>query len=454
LTRTAKTVFKQTAFILLFALIVRAVVLAMGSDTFADDPDSYARLAVNYSESGVLGFENATNKTVSPTAFRPPLYPWLLSFLVVDGELRTTGVGLLHLMMGIASVWLTLSIGRRLGLGLAWLAACAVALDPLLIRASQLLMTETLATFTGLLAWRLWLAIVVSRSPVARGEGSVRRQVLFDSLLLICLGLAFGLAILARPTAAPWAALCVIGLFFVGDRCWKRNFRSCMIVSCGVMVCVVPWALRNWSQLGKPIWATSHGGYTLLLANNPTLYQHFIHDGPSRDWDAESFHAAWAHRAEHEPSELLNEQYWLSPDVDMKATVLRDSSELDDNRLAYSVARATIERHPGTFLLSCVYRGLWFWALWPNDSQSLIKTAAIGLWYAFWTILAIVGFCLVFLRRELRCWLPALLLIFCLTGLHAIYWGNMRMRGPLMPAVYLLALLSFPPIDRSHRPSP
>ena len=40
----------------------------------------------------------------------------------------------------------------------------------------------------------------------------------------------------------------------------------------GVLLVLSPWAIRNQLQFGRPIVTTTHGGYTLLLANNPEFY--------------------------------------------------------------------------------------------------------------------------------------------------------------------------------------
>ncbi len=62
------------------------------------------------------------------------------------------------------------------------------------------------------------------------------------------------------------------------------------------------WTWRNQRQLGKPIWATTHGGYTLLLGNNPSYYQYLNSDAPiGQAWDARSFLERWDHRLESDP---------------------------------------------------------------------------------------------------------------------------------------------------------
>ena len=100
-----------------------------------------------------------------PTAYRPPLYPVLLSNLPsADGQqVSLVKVALVHLALGVATVWLTWLTVRRLmeiqigppGLLIApLLAGLIVACDPILLNQQALVMTETLAAFLAILS--LW----------------------------------------------------------------------------------------------------------------------------------------------------------------------------------------------------------------------------------------------------------------------------------------------------------
>ncbi len=190
--------------------------------------------------------------------------------------------------------------------------------------------------------------------------------------------------------------------------------------------------IRNRRELGEPIWTTTHGGYTLLLANNPLMYDHFNNNGPGRDWDADNFHQHWSMRRQGDPT---TDQFWKAP---VNNSANPDIQELYDDRLAQSAALATIKRDPKTFLLSCVYRLGWLWAVFPYG-VAVNQQWMIGAWYTLWYIMAIVG--LIRLREALtsRVWLLPLTLLLLLTAIHAIYWSNMRMRAPLMPIVYIVA---------------
>jgi hypothetical protein len=204
-----------------------------------------------------------------------------------------------------------------------------------------------------------------------------------------------------------------------GCTCWKRRINDCVLVACIAGSCVVPWTLRNYSVLGKPIWATTHGGYTLLLANNPSIYAHFQDQGGSRGWDPFAFHADWARH------ELLG--------------------ELEQDSLAYELAGDTIRHNPRMFLLSSLYRLGWLWALWPHV-ESLVVKVVIGLWYGTLMLSALLGLgiALFGLRRRGNgegwgAWVVPLALVISLTTIHSIFWSNMRMRAPATVALAVAA---------------
>lgn len=474
--------------VLLLSLAVRGWTLWSGQASLHEDPDAYARLAVNWSQSGTFGID-APDGSVQPTAYRPPLYPWLLSWFVAPnavngGSLPTLAVAALHLLLGLVTIWCTWSIAHDLRLRYPALPALLVACDPLLLRASQLVMTETIAACLSVVAWKLWLAVYANNfssaaqldtpqhcppqrdlaqldvAAVAKtlGQPACGTKSLGElrcrALGLVALGGVFGLSILARPTAAPWVALCVVGLALFGNGSggsWPARLRNALIVSLVAATCLAPWVIRNLGEFGKPIWATTHGGYTLLLANNPLLYQHFKEHGPSRAWNAEPFHARWAQRLDPGLSLSPAERaFWLAP-LPPSGQPARHIAELDEDRIAYSAARQTIARQPLMFSLSSLYRIGWLWAAWPNDA-SVIARLAIGMWYLLTYGCAIAGtwhWIKHFgLRKWLQAWWLPLMLLISLTLLHAVFWSNMRMRAPAS-AVLAVAAGSMLLADRS-----
>ena len=211
------------------------------------------------------------------------------------------------------------------------------------------------------------------------------------------------------------------------------SIRNAAVVGMVLLVTLMPWVIRNARMLGTPIWTTTHGGYTLLLANNPSLYAHFRANGPSRDWDASDFHRHWADRHNGDPTQAA---FWQKPITE--AVTEPPIEELSDDRLAQQSAKATIAREPAMFALSCLYRVGWFWALAPHEAGRSTRLA-IGAWYAFWFLCALWGVVRIGRAWGSPAWLAPAAFVLTLTLVHAVYWSNMRMRAPLMPIVYVVA---------------
>ena len=206
----------------------------------------------------------------------------------------------------------------------------------------------------------------------------------------------------------------------------------------GVLIVLSPWAIRNQLQFGRPIVTTTHGGYTLLVANNPEFYQWLGTGAWGSVWRADRFNADWNQRKPHD--------------------------ELQADRLAYREAWQTIRRAPGTFFYACLVRLGRFCSPLPHqvvaDEKPLgrLSRYLVALWYVMEFLLAAIG---VWRRGERRGergegtdalasppsafrlppspWLWGLLLIAGLLAPHAVYGTDMRMRGPVMPIVALAA---------------
>ena len=233
-----------------------------------------------------------------------------------------------------------------------------------------------------------------------------------------------------------------------------------------------PWAIRNQIQFGRPIVTTTHGGYTLLLANNPEFYDWLRSGSWGSVWQADQFNANWDRR--------------------------RSGNELQADRQAYAEAWQTIRAEPGTFLYACAVRIGRFWSPLPHqlaaDETPLRRLSryTVASWYLAEFTLAMLGIWRLFAFSPLplgegpgvraaerrggakeaistdapdardaltltlsqrerghvspsalplppSTWLWGFLLVACLLVGHVVYWTDMRMRAPAMPVVALLA---------------
>ena len=405
--------------VLLLALAVRIPVAAWRMDSLQDDRDHYRLLAQGLVQTGALTHPDHG----TPTAYRPPLYPLVLAAVGWTGA-GDIGMAGLHLLLGLATVALTLVIGLQLGLSRrAWWPAAGVAVDPLLVVGATLPMTETLfaALAMGL------LAVATSPSPPSNS----RR---------LLLGILLGLAALCRPSvwafAALWAAVVVC------RHCRKpqgadRSSRPQALATAlattlaGVALCIGPWLGRNLVVSGAPVLTSTHGGYTLLLGNNPEFYDQVVRRPLGTTWNDTTSDPG------HRPGEWRE-----SLEARLPTPPRGINSERQRDRFMYRLALSHAADDPVGFARACLLRVLRFWTPWPLESApgsawprtlkwavaawytAVLLAMLVGLWRAPWTVHP--G------------WQTPLLFLLALSLVHVVFWSTMRMRAPVMPVVFLL----------------
>jgi 4-amino-4-deoxy-L-arabinose transferase-like glycosyltransferase len=396
--------------LLLLAAGLRCGTVLARSQRLSADPDAYRLIAENLAQRGVFS-RSSHSVPAEPTAFRPPLYPLLLAAVACDGHVTPAAVAAVQVVAGSLTVVLVWLLGQWWGAGRqSCLAAILVAADPILLNQSGEVMTETLATLLcvlGLLALTHWS----HRGTYLAG---------------ILAGAAMGLAILCRPTFLIWAVLC--GSYtIVAERSWKR-VRQGVVFTIALGAVLLPWGVRNQWIFGRPIVTTTHGGYTLLLANNPFFYNHLRTKTWGSVWDARELQPLLTADADNNPV--------ASPKV---------HAEIEMDRRLYELARQTIQQQPGMFLYASLVRVGYLWSplahqIDPQESpRAMWMRWGAAVWYLAVFGLAAAG--AFRLRGKLlkTPWVWGTLCVLALTLVHSVYWTNMRMRAPVMPIVALVA---------------
>jgi hypothetical protein len=360
-----------------------------------DDPDRYLVMARALAQGQGYVWEGR------PTAYRPPLYPLILAPLVAVFRGRTAlawGVVGLHVALGAATVWLTGSAARRWGYsaGQCLAAATIVALDPVLVAQSRMVMTETptallLAASLAALAW-----------PDHRGASLG--------------GVAMGLAALCRPSTLPGAGLVATAGALLGPGRRKDRLIRGTLLMAGTATVLLPWAIRNALVLGEPVWTSTHGGYTLALANNPVYYAEVLDGPPGAVWSG------------------ANQQRWFDS---IGPRVAGLSEPAADRRLRDDALRL-IRAWPGDFFRAALARLGRFWGIAPAGA---VYPGWLRLATACWTVPLWIALALGLTRPALWSWpqIAAPAQVAALTVVHAAYWTDLRMRAPLVPAIALIA---------------
>jgi 4-amino-4-deoxy-L-arabinose transferase-like glycosyltransferase len=363
-----------------------------GSGSF-EDPDNYLPLAQSLCEGKGLAWNGR------PTAYRPPLYPVLLAPLVKFlGPRPILAIAILHLVLGAGTVGLTAVAARKWGISdrRVMAASAIVACDPVLLWQSRFVMTETLGAFLTALAF-VSLAQSRWRGAIAGG---------------VCLGLAG----LCRPSLLPGAGLIILGSLAAGPVHRREQAARSLAIAVSMAAVLAPWAIRNALIFGEPVVTTTHGGYTLALANNAPYYRDVLAGSPGRVW--------------------TGTDQWLWWDSVNRATAGMSEPQADRFFRA-TVVRLAIDQ-PATFLRACLDRLIRFWSVAPATAvySPLVRWATAAWTVPLWIAL-ILGLC----RRELWRWpqIAAPLAIAGLSLVHTLYWTDIRMRAPIVPAIALVA---------------
>ena len=235
------------------------------------------------------------------------------------------------------------------------------------------------------------------------------------------------------PARASCPAAGLAALAGAGRRAGRRGGPGSAgpsLLLAATVATLAPWAWRNARALGEPVWTTTHGGYTLALANNPAYYADVL-DGP--------------------PGAV-----WSGPN---QARLVRRGRPVDgrDDRARGRPAAPRDRRcgcsasGPATFLRASVARLGRFWGLAPVGRG--LSGAGSGWrrppgpsrsgsrWRSGWPgrpILAMAGG-------------RGAVVVIALTVVHLAYWTDLRMRAPIVPAIALIAAGARSPTVRRGR---
>lgn len=446
--------------LLVLTLAVRGGLLFAWFDKLQDDPDDYHLIAHNIVRFACFSIDDPADVgdrmgDPAPSAYRPPLYPVILSNLAVgkDQIIHWESIAALHLALGLATVWITWATARALQLGWAsYLAGVLVACDPILLNQQVLIMTETLAALCTVVAWGLLLRFHFDRNW-------------WNAALA---GAAIGFAALCRPTYLPW--LGVVGVFmlflqpgllfvpkFDGEQPKRKsaqwglrvlNAAALLVAGLGVMF---PWGWRNYQTFQRPLLTTTHGGYTLYLANNRQFYSYLRNDTSGLPWEPRDV-TTWGDRLQYKTSFRADRRVLLQK-LNPPSTALDYSREFTDDKIQATAAREAMQADPLGFVLAASYRvrQLWTPLSYKLPGDGTARTALRYLtaaWYVTVYALALIGG--IYLRGNLlrSPWLWGVLLCAIFTGVHVFYWSNLRMRAPLMPIVAVIAAVGAVQIEK------
>lgn len=392
-----------------------------GAQPFSD-PADYDHVAWNLAQG--VGFKLSGESGPYPTAFVPPLLPWITSLLY--GATRHHDY--------FSAVLLTCAIGALLplavsalgsavfGIGVGRVAGWLIVVHPLMVFFCGYLLTETL--FTLLFVLSLVASMEWVKTP-RRGRA-------------LGAGLLWGLTALARPTALPmplliglWAWIPLGLALAAGER-----LRQLAMLVLGLALVVAPWTIRNAVALHAFVPVTTGAGGALLVGNNPEVWS-----DPARRGGGTS--PLWER---------------------LTRTEFRGLSETEVDVRARARAIAFLREHVREWPAMAAAKLARFWRLsteggdtgsWQRSGSPLrdamrrvdplLAWSLVVMPFALWG--AVVSL------RGARRWFQSLLLgcIVYFSAIGVVFFGSLRMRAPAEPLVVLLAAAGFEDLRRRLR---
>ncbi len=380
------------------ALVLRlgwvAVLEGRSRGLIGPDAPSYDALATNLLAGKGLQKEDYTHlftdgtSSLTVRSFRPPLLPILLAGVYGVFGHHILAARALVAILGAVTCVVVCHIGRRaFSERGGMLAGLAAAVYPKLVYYSGLVSTETLCTL--LLAIAVWLVIAAWqdkswwRWPAA--------------------GAVLGLAALSRSSLLLLPGVTVLwAVIAAADR--RRALKGGLLLLAAFAVVMAPWCIRNWAVHRRFVPATTEGGYTFWVTNNPraTGGGHCFWPDPPGGFDG--------------------------------------MTEVEIDREFYRRGWRWVRSHPVEFLRLAAVKFVRFWRLWPHASEPAVgMTAAVvaGLTFIPVLLLALWGAAV-----SLSRWRPLLLftmIVLYFTGLHMVFMAVTRYRLPLEPYLIILA---------------
>jgi 4-amino-4-deoxy-L-arabinose transferase-like glycosyltransferase len=353
------------------------------------------------------GFSSPYEGTTGPSAWEPPLYPFL-----IGGVFKLFGI------YSIASAWVLLGINcvfatlntipiywiahKTFGERVAIWSAFAWALNPYVWSWGVHWIWDT--TFTPLILTCIFLVALELGNPhfwqnrPEMGHPGLREWILF--------GVLYGVGALANPTMLAFLPFC--GLWI-----WRQRYLRGLSSLAGVVLSSVifflvlsPWLIRNYEVFGRFVFIRNDFGLQFRLGNAPMA------DGMLMPYMQPNL------------NKLELEKYQRMGELAYAA---------DCKRLALEWIRANPER----FAIISLKRFFYFWngVPRPTNSTSWIDFRTSG--FLATSVLAIWGLGRALRQKRPGAWLYAGLVLFYPTAYYFVF-PHARYRHPMEPELLIL----------------
>ena len=349
------------------------------------------------------GFSNPYGGNTGPTAWEPPIYPYL-----IGGVFKIFGV------YTYASAWVLLSINslfaslttvpvfliahRSFGARVAIWSARAWALNPYVWYWSVHWIWDT--TFTPLMLALIFLLSLKLALPERERSDNLRDWILFGAL--------WGAGALANPAMLSFLPFCGLWIWRQRYRHSLRSFAGVALSSFVFFLVLSPWLVRNYEVFGRFVFIRDDFGLQLRLGNNKLADGMLIATLQPN-----------LNKLEFEKFQSMGEIRY----------------EAECRRLAFN----WIREHPGRFVVISMKRFFYYWNGVPRPTDSRAPWDFRSSLFLASSVLAIWGLGRALRQKRPGAWLYA--------GLVATYptvyyfaFPHARYRHPIEAELFILAV--------------
>jgi len=355
------------------------------------------------------GFSNPLGVQTGPSAWEPPLYPYL-----IGGVFKVFGI------YSNLSAWVLLSINslfnaltcipiyflarRTLGEKVARWSAWTWALLPYgMYWAIHWIWDTTISPF-------LLCVIFLVALDLAERADAARMWAIF--------GVLWGVTALMNPSCLSFLPVCLLWI-------WYRRYRRGYSLVAGTVfalaimaACLSPWLIRNYEVFGKFIFVRDDFGQQLRLGNGP------FSDGAS--------------------------MIYLQPNLDpAELERFRRMGELQYAEQRQREACAFIRENPVRFAAISFNRFVYYWDGVTKRGEGIALTTLRNSLFLASSILALWGLGRAIRKRKPGAWLFAWLVLSYPTVYYFVY-PHARYRHPIEPELLVLTVFLILEIEKKQ----
>jgi len=346
------------------------------------------------------GFSNPYGDSTGPTAWEPPLYPFLIGavFKLFGVYSDTSAIVLLtfnSLLNALTCIPIFFIARKTMGEKIARWSAWTWALLPYgMYWALHWVWDTTLAP--------LVLSLIFLVTLQLREWKGTKGWALF--------GFLWGLAALTNPSMLSFLPFSGLWAWYQRRRSGLRSLAGVALASLVFFLCLTPWLLRNYRTFGRFIFVRSDFGYELRLGNGPFADGRLVP--------------------------------YLQPNLNV--VELQTYSRLGE--LAYEercrgLAFAWIREHPGRFAVVSLKRFFYYWNGVPKATDSSAPVDFRTSAYLASSLLALFGLGFALRRRQPGASL-FLWLVLSYPTVYYFVFPNPRYRHPIEPELLILIVFA------------